>query len=242
MPFGKRVFLDASGPAPYHPGGPVSSQDKAVYLSVVPLLVVAASYLYVATALAVTLWRERERVTPADLALASIFPAVGIAAAVLGAVVFYDRSTVGEHPWPAFAACLIALVPRARVPVARPRAEERPDRHGARTRSGRRLRATASSTPWPARSLALARTHDPAAAGRALLDEIEGLLRNDFAALRSSGRTAVRHTVSSPARVPTTSTGGRRCGSTCATRPRASPARTSRRRRSSSSTSNRRRS
>src|SRR6185312_438295 len=60
------VFLDARDAAPYHPEGPVSPQDKAVYFNAVPLLVVAASYLYVATALAVTLWRERERVTPAD--------------------------------------------------------------------------------------------------------------------------------------------------------------------------------
>ena len=166
----------------------MSPQDKAVYFNAVPLLVVAASYLYVATALAVTLWRERERVTPADLALASIFPAVGIAAAVLGAVVLYDRSAVGAHPWPAFAACLIALVPalaflfrgreRKNVLIGTVRAREAEELVSLRDRE---LDSVASL----ARSLA--RTHDPSAAGRALLDEIESLLGNQFAALALIG-------------------------------------------------------
>ena len=166
----------------------MSPQDKAVYLNAVPLLVVAASYLYVATALAVTLWRERERVTPADLALASIFPAVGIAAAVLGAVVFYDRSTIGAHAWPPFAACIIALVPalaflfrgreRKNVLIGTVRAREAEELVSLRDRE-------LDSVAGLARSLA--RTQDPTAAGRALLDEIESLLRNEFAALALIG-------------------------------------------------------
>jgi PAS domain S-box-containing protein len=166
----------------------VSPQDKAVYLNAVPLLVVAASYLYVATALAVTLWRERDRVTPADLALASIFPAVGIAAAVLGAVVWYDRSTVGGQAWPALVACVILLIPalafllrgreRKNVLIGTVRAREAEQLVSLRDRE-------LDSVARLARSLA--RTQDPAAAGRALLDEIEGLLGNEFAALALIG-------------------------------------------------------
>ena len=166
----------------------MSPQDKAVYLNAVPLLVVAASYLYVATALAVTLWRERERVTPADLALASIFPAVGIAAGVLGVVVFYDQSTIGAHAWPPFAACIIALVPalaflfrgreRKNVLIGTVRAREAEELVSLRDRE-------LDSVAGLARSLA--RTQDPTAAGRALLDEIESLLRNEFAALALIG-------------------------------------------------------
>jgi PAS domain S-box-containing protein len=166
----------------------VSPQDKAVYLNAVPLLVVAASYLYVATALAVTLWRERERVTPADIALASIFPAVGIAAALLGAVVFYDRSTVGGHAWPAFVACVILLIPalafllrgreRKNVLIGTVRAREAEQLVSLRDRE---LDSVASL------GRSLARTQDPAAAGRALLDAIESLLGNEFAALALIG-------------------------------------------------------
>ena len=162
----------------------MSPQDKAVYLNAVPLLVVAASYLYVATALAVTLWRERARVTPADLALASIFPAVGIAAAVLGVVVFHDRSTVGEHAWPALVACIILLIPalaflfrgreRKNVLIGTVRAREAEHLVSLRDRE-------LDSVAGLGRSLA--RTQDPTAAGRALLDEIESLLGNEFAAL-----------------------------------------------------------
>jgi len=184
----KEGFLDAFGSAPYHPEGPVSPQDKAVYLNAVPLLVVAASYLYVATALAVTLWRERERVTPADLALASIFPAVGIAAAVLGAAVLHDRSTVGATAWPAFVACVIAIIPalafllrgreRTNVLIGTVRAREAEELVSLRDRE---LDSVASL------GRSLARTQDPAAAGRALLDEIGSLLGTEFAALAVIG-------------------------------------------------------
>jgi PAS domain S-box-containing protein len=180
----KESFLDARDRGSYHLRRPVSPQDKAVYFNAVPLLVVAASYLFVATALAVTLWRERDRATPADLALASIFPAVGIAAGILGVVVLYDRSSVGAHVWPPFVACLIALIPalaflfrgreRSNVLISSVRAREAEELVSLRDRE-------LDSVAGLARSLA--RTQDPAAAGRALLDEIETLLGAEFSAL-----------------------------------------------------------
>src|SRR6185312_3674886 len=90
---------------------PVSDADKAVYFNAVPLFVLACAYLLVAAALTPTLWRERRRVTVTDVALASVFPAVAIPAAIFGAVVLHDKSPVGGHVWPPFAATLIALVP-----------------------------------------------------------------------------------------------------------------------------------
>ena len=89
----------------------MSPHDQAVYFNALPLLIVAASYLFVAALLGRALWRHRERVTTADLALASIFPAVGIAAAILGIVVLEDGEPVGGHIWPPFVACVIALIP-----------------------------------------------------------------------------------------------------------------------------------
>jgi GAF domain-containing protein len=103
-------------------------------------------------------------------------------------VVLYDRSTVGEHPWPAFVACVILLVPallfllrgreRSNVLIGTVRAREAEELVSLRDRE---LDSVASL----ARSLA--RTQDPVAAGRALLDEIETLLDNEFAALALIG-------------------------------------------------------
>ena len=162
----------------------MSPHDQAVYFNALPLLIVAASYLFVAALLGRALWRQRERVTTADLALASIFPAVGIAAAILGIVVLEDGEPVGGHIWPPFVACVIALIPalaflfrgqeRANVVLTTARAREAEQRVSLRERE---LDSVASL------SRSLARTQDPASAGRALLDEIESLLGVEFAAL-----------------------------------------------------------
>ena len=89
----------------------MTPEDQAVYFNAVPLFILAGAYLMVAAALAPTLWRERRRVSVTDVALAALFPAIGIAAGIFAVEVLHDRSPIGGHVWPAFAATLVALVP-----------------------------------------------------------------------------------------------------------------------------------
>jgi PAS domain S-box-containing protein len=162
----------------------VTPQDEAVYFNAVPLFVLAAVYLLVAIALAPTLWRERRRVSVTDVALASLFPGIAIPAAIFGAVVLHDRSPIGGHVWPSFAAILIVLVPAviflrrwsepAGVVMSGPRAREAEQLVTVRDRE---LEAVARIVN------ALSRTQEPVAAARVLLDEVSSLLGVEFTAL-----------------------------------------------------------
>ena len=158
--------------------------DKAVYFNAVPLLVLATAYLLVAAALAPALWRERHRVTVTDVALASVFPAIAVPALIYGLVVLTDRSPIGGHVWPPFAATIVALVPAlvflrrwsepAIVVTSGARAREAEELVGVRDRE---LDAVARMVN------ALARIQDPVEAARVLLDEVESLLGTEFNAL-----------------------------------------------------------
>ena len=64
----------------------MTPQDQAVYFNAVPLLVLAAAYLLVAAMLGPTLWRERSRAGLTDIAVALVFPGIGIPAAIFGIV------------------------------------------------------------------------------------------------------------------------------------------------------------
>ncbi len=162
----------------------MSPEDQAVYFNAVPLFALAGAYLMVATALAPTLWRERRRVAITDVALAAVFPGIGIPAAIFGALVLYDRAPIGGHVWPSFAAILIALVPAliflrrwsepAGVVMSGPRAREAEELVGVRERELDAVTRIVNS---------LARTQDPAEAARALLDEVESLAGTEFNAL-----------------------------------------------------------
>ncbi len=162
----------------------MSPQDQAVYFNAVPLFVLAGAYLLVAAALAPTLWRERSRVSVTDVALALIFPGIGIPAAIFGAVVLDDRSPVGGHVWPSLAATLVALVPAliflrrwsdpARVVLSGPRAREAEQLVSVRDRELASVATLANS---------LSRTQDSVEAARVLLDEVASLLRVEFTAL-----------------------------------------------------------
>ena len=77
----------------------------------VPLLVLAGAYLAVAASLVPAAWRERPHADPLDVAIATIFPAVAIAATLLGALVLHDRKPLGGHLWVCLAAVVIALAP-----------------------------------------------------------------------------------------------------------------------------------
>ena len=169
----------------------MSPRTEAAWFNALPLLVLAGGYLLVVVALAPTLWRERSRVAASDLAIALVFMSVGIPAAILGAVVLYDRAPVGGHVWPLFAATLIALVPavlfltrwrdRTQVVISGARAREAEELVSLRDRELDTVAGLATS---------LARTQEPAEAGRALLDEVAALLSVDFAALALIGDDA----------------------------------------------------
>jgi two-component system, OmpR family, phosphate regulon sensor histidine kinase PhoR len=162
----------------------VSPQDEAIYFNAVPLFVLAGAYLLVAVALVPTLWRERGRVGVPDLALALVFPGIGIPAAIFGALVLSDERPIGGHVWLPFAATLIALVPavlfllrwgeRARVVMSGARAREAEELVTIRDRELDAVAAIVNS---------LARIQDPVSAARVLLDEVASLLRIEFTAL-----------------------------------------------------------
>jgi PAS domain S-box-containing protein len=162
----------------------VSHEDQAVYFNAVPLFVLAGAYLLVAAALAPTLWRERNRVSATDVALALIFPGIAIPAAIFGALALYDRSPVGGHVWPTFVATLIALVPAliflrrwstpAGVVMSGPRAREAEQLVTVRDRELDSVATLVNS---------LAQTQEPVEAARVLLDEVASLLQVEFTAL-----------------------------------------------------------
>jgi GAF domain-containing protein len=95
-----------------------------------------------------------------------------------------SHKPLAGHVWSSFAALLVALVPallflarwreRSTVVLSGPRAREAEELVSVR---GRELEAVAAI------SNALARTHDPYAAGRVLLDEVASVLGVEFTAL-----------------------------------------------------------
>ena len=167
----------------------MTPQDQAVYFNAVPLLVLAAAYLLVALLLGPTLWRERSRAGLTDIAVALVFPGIGIPAAVFGIVVLVDREPIGGHVWPPFAACLIGLIPPALVGLSRSRDRSNLLLSSARAREAEELVSVRDRELDTVAGLAssLARLQNPVAAGRALLDEIVALLEVEFAALALIG-------------------------------------------------------
>src|SRR5258707_2722212 len=70
---------------------PVSTTTESVVFNGVPLLVLAGAYLAVAASLVPAVWRQRPRADPLDVAIATIFPAVAFAAALLGVLVLDEQ-------------------------------------------------------------------------------------------------------------------------------------------------------
>ena len=166
----------------------MSAADKAVYFNAVPLFALAAAYLLVAAALAPTLWRERHRVTVTDVALAAVFPAVAVPALILGAVVLHDRTPIGGHVWPLFAATVVALVP-ALVFLRRWSEPAVVVMSGARAREAEQLATLRDRELDTVARLVntLGRIQDPAETARVLLDEVEALVGTEFNALALIG-------------------------------------------------------
>jgi PAS domain S-box-containing protein len=161
----------------------VDPEAKSVVFNAVPLLVLAALYLGVGAALVPGLWRDRRRLRAGDVALGLLFPCVAVPAAVLGALVAYEREPLAGHLWPSFAATLVAFVPPL-VLLARWR--DRPlvitgvrarEAEARTTVRDRELEAVSAF------STELARTHDAEDAARLLLRHVIDLFGVDFTAL-----------------------------------------------------------
>ena len=162
--------------APYHLAGLVSHETQSVVFNAVPLLVLAAAYLLVTASLAPTLWRERARTRLMDVALALIFPALAVMAAIWAGVVLYDRQPIGGHVWPPLVGIVVGLVPA--VLILLQWRERRLVATGPMlAQRDRQLDATADL------SNALARTADAESVARAFLDTVAGLFGAGFAGL-----------------------------------------------------------
>jgi PAS domain S-box-containing protein len=166
----------------------VSHEDQAVYFNAVPLFVLGAAYLIVAAALAPTLWRERRRVSVTDVALAMVFPGIGIPAMIFGALVLHDRSPVGGHVWPSFAATLIALLP-ALIFLRRWGEPAGVVMSGARAREAEQLVTVRDRELGAVARLvnSLVRTQEPGEVALALLDEVGAVIGTEFTALALIG-------------------------------------------------------
>jgi PAS domain S-box-containing protein len=162
----------------------VSQETKAILFNAVPLFALAAAYLAVAAALAPRLWRDRGSLGANDVVLALMFPCIGVAAAIFGVVVVHDRHPIGGQVWASFAATVIALAPalfflgrwgeRGELLAGGARAREAEELVSVRDRE---LEAVGAISD------ALARTTDPEAAARVVLDEVAAVLGIEMTAL-----------------------------------------------------------
>ncbi len=165
-------------------GCPVSDATRAVIFDAIPLLLVAVAYAAAAAAVGPLLWRDREEAHPLDWAVTLVYPAVAVAAAVLGAVVAVKRTPIGGQLWAAPAASAIALVPallllfrwreRSYVigGIGRVRAAQR-----RVTALDRRIQAVSEV------SAALARAREPVEVCRPLVRQVAELLGVAFTAV-----------------------------------------------------------
>ena len=89
----------------------MNSETQAVLFNAVPLLLLAALYLAVGLAVAPALWRQHGHVHAIGLALALVFPCVGLAAAALGIETLITREAVTGHVLVGLVGSLLAAVP-----------------------------------------------------------------------------------------------------------------------------------
>jgi len=98
----------------------VTTETKSVLFNAVPLFAIALAYGGVAGLVVPRLWRERQRVTTFDIALAAMFPCIGSVAAMFGVLVAVRREPLEGHLWLSFAALLVMLFPALFFFVRRP--------------------------------------------------------------------------------------------------------------------------
>ena len=93
----------------------MNAETQALLFNAVPLLVLAALYLAMGASLLPVLWRERRGTREIGYATALVFPAVGVAAALLGVQTLVTREPLAGHPFAAFAGILIVALPLVAV-------------------------------------------------------------------------------------------------------------------------------
>ena len=77
----------------------MNAETQALLFNAVPLLVLAALYLAMGASLLPVLWRERRGTREIGYATALVFPAVGVAAALLGVQTLVTREPLAGHPF-----------------------------------------------------------------------------------------------------------------------------------------------
>jgi PAS domain S-box-containing protein len=170
----------------------VNSASQAIAFNAIPLLVLAVLYLFAAAALLPAFWRERGRLGQVELALALIYPCLGVAAALLGIAVLIEQEPLAGHVWLSLATILVALVPalaflfrwsdRSVLLTGSRRVREAEEQTARRQQEREAINAFTS---------ALARSVSADEVGRLVVDNVVPLLDVQFAALASiDGRWA----------------------------------------------------
>jgi PAS domain S-box-containing protein len=162
----------------------VSSAKQALFLNAIPLLALASLFAVVTVALAPSLWRERKRLRDVEVAVALVFPAGAIIAAVLAATVLVDREPLGGNAWLALAPIVVAFLPgiaflgrwrdRGRILAGSRLAREAAQQTSVLERERESINAFTT---------ALARAEGVDDIARLLLDETLSLVDIDFAGL-----------------------------------------------------------
>jgi PAS domain S-box-containing protein len=168
----------------YHSRRPVSTTTESVVFNGLPLLFLAGAYLAVAASLVPAVWQDRRRADPLEIAIVTVFPAVAIAATLLGVLVLHDRRPLGGHTWVCLAAVVIAFAP---VVLFGARWRER----ALLTGGVRRVREAEARITLRDRELgslasisaALARARDLETAALPLIEQVHALLSVQFCAV-----------------------------------------------------------
>ncbi len=158
--------------------------NQAIWFNGVAFVALAVLYLGVGAAIVPSFLRRRAGATLVDWAQALLFPAVGIAAGLIGVEVLRDGDPLGPTVWVPFAAVVVAAIPgllfafrfgdRALVAAGVRRTRDAEERASLRERELQSIETI---------SAALAQATDPQAIARVLLDEIAALLSVEFVGL-----------------------------------------------------------
>lgn len=157
---------------------------QAIVFNGVPLVVLSVLYLGTAAALAPIAWREWRRATALELAVLSLFPALGVLTGLFAVVVLIDEKPFGGHVWLGLASILIAAFPPLAVLV-------RWKEHRQLIDGWLRSRETDERVAFVDRELdsvaavsnLLGRARDPESVARALLARVGSLLSVDLTVL-----------------------------------------------------------
>src|SRR5262249_48365616 len=95
----------------HHRRDHVTTATETLLFNAVPLFAIAVAYGAVSAAVLPAVVRARSPETASAVALATVFPAIAVIAAVYGVTVSVRRTPVDGHLWISFGAFLLALLP-----------------------------------------------------------------------------------------------------------------------------------